>query len=92
MSNIQRSHTLMIIFDPSKNINQENVNNQINNKENIISQKVPLKSCSIGDIYMIKESEVMQDPKEKILGTWFLLFNKIFNKLFDKVKFFELRP
>jgi len=49
-------------------------------------------STTLGDMTLIRESELLKDDNEKLLGEWFLLFNKKYSEFVEKIKFFELRP
>lgn len=52
----------------------------------------PKKSTVIGDMTILRESDILKEDKERALGSWFLIFTKLFNNITEKMKFFELRP
>jgi hypothetical protein len=52
-----------------------------------------MKSLSIGDSTLIKESDLVgKNEKEVKLCLWFTLFVSMFKNLTSRIKFIELRP
>lgn len=88
---LQRSYTLMIVCNPLKNTPPI----RVTDKQDILltfNIDQPKRSTLIGDMTLLRESDILKDERERALGAWFLIFTKQFSNITDKMKFFELRP
>ncbi|EGR33218.1 hypothetical protein IMG5_058940 [Ichthyophthirius multifiliis] len=84
---LNKSFTFMIISDPFKNKEFQE------NNTNFINTNCHMKSLSIGDSILIKESDLIgKNEKEVKLCYWFTLFVQMFKSLTSRMKFIELRP
>ncbi len=83
-----KSFTLMMVCDLNKN---PSLTNETSRKQGL-TERYQITSCVIGEMIVLRESEVSKDDYQRVMCKWMLLFLKKFNNLVMSLKFFELRP
>ena len=81
-----KSHTLLFVCDLKRNTPSPS------NSPSKLSSNLRLSSTLIGEMYLLKENDILRDEYQKSLGNWILSFIERFSGTVNTMKFFELRP
>ena len=81
-----KSHTLMFVCDLKRNIPGPS------SSPSKLSSNLKISSTLVGEMYLLKENDILKDDYQKTLGQWMLSFIERFSGTIDIMRFFELRP
>jgi len=81
-----KAYTLMFVCDLRKN----NLETNPFSKRNVPNSQVM--STIIGEMHLVKESDIRKDEMQRLLCHWMVAFIGRFSDVVSSMKFFELRP
>lgn len=88
ISSTSKSFTLMMVADP-KRATPPILPNTTTNK---VPTSFHTSSTVIGEMQLMKESDILKDENQRALSNWMSMFLEKFGNRLPTIKFFELRP